>query len=122
MTSPPLRVRINAQVPPSLARRLAREFGLDAVHADDLDLRTATDSAIFTAAREAQVIVASKDTDFVQLLEGHGPPPQILWVTCENITNVRLWDLFRTAWPRAAELFASGEALVELSERGPSAA
>jgi predicted nuclease of predicted toxin-antitoxin system len=111
-------VWIDAQMPPSLARRLAREFGLDAVHVDDLGLRMATDSTIFTAARAAQVIVVTKDTDFVQLLERHGPPPQVLWVTCGNITNARLWDLFRAAWPEAAKLFAAGEALVELSERG----
>ena len=109
-------------MPPSRARRLAREFGIEVVHVDDPGLRTATDSAIFAAARAAQVIVVSKDTDFVHLLERHGPPPQILWVTCGNTTNARLWELVRAAWPEAAKLFAAGEALVELSERGSSAA
>lgn len=109
-------------MPPSLARLLAREFEIDAVHVDNLGLRTAADSAIFAAARAAQVIVVSKDTDFVHLLERHGPPPQVLWLTCGNITNARLWELFRAAWPEAAKLFAAGETLVELGERGSSAA
>lgn len=70
----PLRVWIDAQMPPSLARRLAREVGVDGVHVDDLGLRTATDSEIFTAARAGNVIVVSKDTDSSTCLSGTARP------------------------------------------------
>jgi hypothetical protein len=40
-------------------------------------------------AAEASVVV-TKDEDFVRLLERHGPPPQIVWVTCGNVRNAAL--------------------------------
>lgn len=116
MARPPtLRVWIDAQLPPALARWL-RESGVDAAHVEDLGLLHASDAAIFTAARDADAIIAAKDIDFVTLLERHGPPPRVLWVTCGNVSNVRLHEIFRTKWPQIAELLAMGEPLVELRD------
>jgi predicted nuclease of predicted toxin-antitoxin system len=56
----------------------------------------------------------AKDADFVLLLERHGPPPQLLWVTCGNVSNVRLQAIFQAEWRRAAALLAAGEPLVEI--------
>ena len=70
---------------------------------------------IFSQARDADVIIVTKDIDFVQLLERHGPPPRVLWVTCGNVSNAGLEELFSTAWERVVAAFASGEALVELA-------
>ena len=116
MPAPPLRVWLDAQLPPALARWLRTEYGVDAAHVEEVGLLRATDAEIFRAAREAKVIVAAKDADFVALLERHGPPPQLLWVTCGNVSNARLRTLFQAEWPRAAALFQAGEPLVELRE------
>ena len=56
----------------------------------DLNLQRASDSEIFAAACVANVVVMSKDDDFVELLEKHGPPPQVVLVTCGNTSNARL--------------------------------
>ena len=32
----------------------------------------------------------TKDADFAELLEQHGPPPQVVLVTCGNTSNARL--------------------------------
>jgi predicted nuclease of predicted toxin-antitoxin system len=109
-----LRVWIDAQLPPALATWLSADHGIEATHVGDLGLLTATDERIFSAARAADAVVATKDIDFVQLLERRGPPPRVLWVTCGNVSNVALRTLFATAWPKAAALFAAGEPLVEL--------
>lgn len=114
-----LRVWVDAQLPPSLARWLAQEFGLEAAHVQDLGLLRARDPAIFTAAREEagrrpRVIVVTKDEDFVQLLERRGPPPQVVWVACGNVSNAELRRIVSTAWPRAADLLRAGEPLVEI--------
>ena len=45
------------------------------------------------AARNAQAIIVTKDIDFLRLLERHGPPPQILWLTCGNTSNERLVEI-----------------------------
>jgi predicted nuclease of predicted toxin-antitoxin system len=39
-----------------------------------------------------------------------------LWVTCGNVTNRRLQNLLTQEFPRAQELLASGEAVVELAD------
>jgi predicted nuclease of predicted toxin-antitoxin system len=58
----------------------------------------------------------TKDSDFVVLLERFGPPPQVLWVTCGNTSNVRLKEILTSTLPKALELLNSGEKLVEISE------
>jgi predicted nuclease of predicted toxin-antitoxin system len=59
----------------------------------------------------------TKDGDFVDLLTRHGPPPQIIWLTCGNTTDAALRAVLATAWPRVAELLAAGEPLIEISGR-----
>ncbi|MGH7624846.1 MAG: DUF5615 family PIN-like protein [Gemmatimonadaceae bacterium] len=109
-----LRIWIDAQLPPALARWLRTEHGVDATHVEDLGLLRATDREIFAAARERGAVVVAKDADFVTLLEQQGPPPQLLWVTCGNVSNARLRAIFRAEWSRAAALLQDGEPLVEL--------
>jgi predicted nuclease of predicted toxin-antitoxin system len=59
----------------------------------------------------------TKDSDFVSLLERFGPPPQVLWVTCGNTSNLRLKEILTSTLPKALELLNSGEKLVEISAR-----
>ncbi len=58
----------------------------------------------------------TKDQDFVGLVERHGPPPQILWVTAGNTSNTRLKELFANTLVQALQLIRQGEPLVEISE------
>lgn len=82
------RVWVDAQLPPALARWLAGEFGVDARHVDEAGLLGAADPAIFAAARAGGAdVVVTKDDDFVRLLDQHGPPPQVVWVTLGNLRN-----------------------------------
>lgn len=109
------RVWIDAQLPPALARWLTREYGVDAAHVNDIGYLGADDSVIFAAARGGgAAIVVTKDDDFVRLLEQHGPPPQVVWVTCGNVRNPELRRMVLPAWPRVAALLAAGEPLVEV--------
>jgi len=64
-------------------------FFIDCLPVRDLNLQRATDPEIFAAARGANVVVLTKDADFVELLEKHGPPPQVVLVTCGNTSNAR---------------------------------
>lgn len=58
--------------------------------------------------------MVTKDSDFVRLLEQHGPPPKILWITLGNVRNHALAQALETRWERVRAHFDSGEALVEL--------
>jgi predicted nuclease of predicted toxin-antitoxin system len=116
--APALRVWVDAQLPPALARQLTAEHGVDARHVFDLGLAGADDPPVFEAARAAGVAaVVTKDEDFVLLLERRGPPPAVVWVTAGNVRNAELLRIVRGAWPRVAELLAAGEPLVEVSRR-----
>lgn len=61
-------------------------------------------------------MVVTKDSDFVELLEQHGPPPQVLWVTLGNTSNARMRAVLERTFSRAASLLESGERLVELRD------
>ncbi len=76
----------------------------------------AKDGDIYEAARVAGAVIMSKDSDFSQLLERLGPPPQVVWITCGNTSNVRLREVLQTALPTALKLLEQGEPLVEISD------
>jgi predicted nuclease of predicted toxin-antitoxin system len=105
---------IDAQLSPALAAWLAEVFGLCAQAVRELGLRDATDREIFFAAREADAIVMSKDSDFLHLLQQHGVPPRIIWLTCGNTSNTRLKEILATTLSRALALLEEGESMVEI--------
>jgi predicted nuclease of predicted toxin-antitoxin system len=81
----------------------------------DLGLRDAADKEIFEAARQEKVVVMTKDSDFVLLLDRLGPPPQVIWVTCGNTSNARLKEILTNTLPKALDLLNLGEKLVEIN-------
>lgn len=93
-------------------------FSVECVAVRDLGLARATDPEIFDAARAASVVVMTKDSDFVGLVQRLGPPPQVVLVTCGNTSNARLRELIPRAWPAIAAMLKQGEPLVELGEAG----
>ena len=96
-------------------------FAVDCQPVRSLNLQHASDLDIFTAARQANAVVMTKDADFVELLEQHGPPPQIILVTCGNTSNERLRRLVQAAWPTLLLMLDSGEILIELRDQFESA-
>lgn len=107
---------LDAQMPPALAQHLARTFGIEAIPVRDLGLRDAGDRSIFDAARIRRAAVITKDSDFVDLLERLGPPPQVVWITCGNSSNAHLCGVFDAAFGDALKLLGAGAALVEIAD------
>lgn len=85
-----MQVWTDAQISPALAEWLRRAFGVDAHAIRELGLLDAEDHATFVRAREPGAVVLTKDRDFPDLLERHGPPPQVIWLTCGNTSNAHL--------------------------------
>ena len=57
----------------------------------------------------------SKDADFAEMVDRLGPPPAVIWLTCGNTSNAALRVLLKSTLPRAIELIARGDSLVEIS-------
>lgn len=105
---------VDAQLPPALAQWLTERHGVEARSLRDLGMRDAADAEIFAAARQADIVVVSKDSDFVELVSRHGVPPQLLWVTCGNVTNRRLQSAFDKTFAEAMLALQSGQPIVEI--------
>lgn len=106
---------VDAHLAPAIAIWIASTFGVEAIALRDLGLRDAEDPEIFEAAKAQEAIVMTKDSDFVDLVERLGSPPQIIWLTCGNTSNAKLREILSKALPRALEFLAAGETLVEIS-------
>jgi len=107
---------LDAQLSPAVAVWLRMRFELDAYAVRDLGLRDAEDPDIFAAARAAGVVVMTKDSDFVELLQRYGPPPQIIWLRSGNTSNARLKLLLTQALPAVLQMLGAGEPLVEIGD------
>src|SRR4051794_30243722 len=80
---------VDAQLSPRTARWIAANFSVtgSTARARFGDCR---DEKIFAAAGSAKAVVLTKDIDFVRLLEQHGSPPKIIWLTCGNTSEAVL--------------------------------
>jgi predicted nuclease of predicted toxin-antitoxin system len=105
---------LDAHLSPRIARWVSETLGFTAMPVRDLRLRESEDEQIFFAAREANAVVITKDSDFVELLERHGSPPKIIWLTCGNTSEEALKQIFSSALPEAARLLDAGDDLVEI--------
>lgn len=110
-----MNIWIDAQMSPAIAAWMSSTFAVNAIAIRELGLRDAEDKEIFEAARLANVVVMTKDNDFILLLDRFGAPPQVIWVTCGNTSNARLKEILTNTLPKALELLKSGEKLVEIS-------
>ncbi len=106
---------VDAHLSPAIATWISTTLEIEAVALRDLGLRNAEDTEIFQVAKAQRAILMTKDSDFVDLVERLGSPPQIIWLTCGNTSNARLREILSETLPRALELLAAGETLVEIS-------
>ena len=104
-----------ANLSPAIAPWISRTFNISTFALRDLGLRDAEDPKIFDAAKAQAIILMTKDSDFVDLVERLGSPPQIIWLTFGNTSNAQLKEILTATLPRALEILATGESLVEIS-------
>jgi predicted nuclease of predicted toxin-antitoxin system len=107
---------VDAQLSPALAPWITANFAVDSRAVRELGLHRTKDRPIFHAARDAEAVIMTKDSDFLVLLDRFGPPPQILWITCGNTSNARLKEVLKKSLARAIDLLRQGERLVEIGD------
>lgn len=109
---------IDAQLSPAIAAWINRTFNdMEAVSVRALGLRDASDPKIFEEAKKADVVIISKDDDFIQLIQQRGAPPKLIWVTCGNTSNERMRIILSTTLLKAKQLLENGENIVEISDK-----
>lgn len=114
-----MKIWVDAQLSPFIALWINNNFpGLIAESMRSLGLRDASDHDIFQRAREEGVIIISKDHDFVDLIERHGPPPKLIWITTGNTSNAKMCEILNTSLWQAIDLLNAGETIVEISNIG----
>jgi predicted nuclease of predicted toxin-antitoxin system len=106
---------VDAHLSPAIAAWITTSFGITAFALRDVGLRDAEDPEIFEATKTQEVIVLTKDSDFVDLANRFGAPPQIIWLTCGNTSNARLKEILDATLLEALALLRSGEVLIEIS-------
>ena len=106
---------IDAQLSPAIAVWIESNFNIKTTALRGLGLRDAEDEEIFTAAKKANAIVMTKDSDFVSLLDRFGSPPRIIWLTCGNTSNSNLKIILSKTLRDAIDLLNRGEEIVEIS-------
>ena len=105
---------VDAQLSPLIAGWIATHFPVAAYALRDIGLRDSADEEIFAAARQAGIVVLTKDIDFVMILERLGSPPKVIWLTCGNTSNATLQQILSKHLTTAIRLLESGENLVEI--------
>src|SRR5437763_13344561 len=83
---------IDANLPPKTTTWLEEAFGVTAKHVLQIDFLAATDNEIFqkAATSNEDIIIITKDEDFVELVLRKKPPPKIVWITAGNLSNDHL--------------------------------
>jgi len=109
---------VDAQLSPAIVAWINRTFDdIEAESVRSLGLRDATDVEIFEKAKMEDVIVMSKDDDFIQLIEHRGTPPKLIWITCGNTSNAKMREILSKTLLKAKELLESDESIVEISDK-----
>ena len=66
------------------------------VHVRDVGWSRASDTAIWAYAKEHDLTIVSKDSDFHQVSFLRGPPPKVVWIRRGNCTTADIEALLRS--------------------------
>ena len=75
------------------------------VHVRDVGLARATDAEIWDYARDHDLTIVSKDSDFHQVSFLRGSPPKVIWIRRGNCTTADIETLLRS---RRTEVLSFG--------------
>jgi predicted nuclease of predicted toxin-antitoxin system len=108
-----LRVLVDAQLAPALARRI-EALGHSAEHVFDCGLATAPDESIRSYAAKTNAVIVTKDEDFAVrrvLQEGSA----VVWIRIGNTRRADLLHRIETDFSAIVAALERGETLVEIA-------
>lgn len=105
--------RVDAQLPPALARFLTSQSE-DAIHVLDVDMMAASDSVIWDLALEQSQVIITKDEDFQIRASISERSPKLIWVRVGNTSKQAILQLFEKQWAQIIKALDNGEILIEI--------
>ena len=99
----------------NLPYQLGASLGIDWVHATRVTDQ-ATDSELWEFAKENQLTVITKDTDFFDRLLIGGAPPRVLWIRLGNLRKNDLIQILQKRWPLIENLIQKHD-LVQIHDQ-----
>jgi predicted nuclease of predicted toxin-antitoxin system len=110
---PGVRFIIDAQLPPALAGWL-REARHEALHVEDVGLREAEDSPVWSYALQNQSIIITKDEDFALRAQQSRVSPVIVWLRIGNCSKRALREWFLPLLPAMLDEIGREQRLIEV--------
>lgn len=108
-------VWLDAHFNSELALWISNEFDVACRTLSEIDLESASHAIVFQAAKcFPSVVLFTKDADFVAMIELLGSPPQVIWLRCPNLRNIRLQNVLRPRLAEALIRIRSGTPLVQI--------
>jgi len=104
---------IDNQLPAALAVYL-RKKGFDCEHVVEAGLAEASDAELCKHAIANELIIISKDEDFLYLANRPKATFQLVWVRLGNCRTAALLEVFEQVWPRLEDSLKAGERVVEI--------
>lgn len=101
-----MKLLFDANVSPRLVPALQDAFP-GSIHVRDVGLARATDAEIWDYARNHDLNIVSKDSDFHQVSFVRGPPPKVIWIRAGNCATAEIEAMLQS---NRAEILAFGAA------------
>ena len=89
-----MRLLFDQNLSPQLVSRL-RDLHPGSMHVFDIGLHTRDDAYIWEYARDQDLTIVSKDTDFRHRSASYGQPPKVIWIGLGNCTTEDVAALFQ---------------------------
>ena len=109
-----MRLLIDAQLPPALARWLTAQ-GHEAEHVFDVALGNSPDTVVWKHALQSAAVIVTKDEDFAVRAQLSGGGPAVVWIRYGNVRRAELLRRFAVVWPGIVEALDRGETLIEIA-------
>lgn len=92
-------------------------MGIETLSVRELQLSMKTDREIFWEARsKSGIVIMSKDSDFIDLINQYGPPPKLIWIRSGNTSNDSMKRVLQKTLSKALDLIEKTENIVEISD------
>lgn len=110
-----MKLLFDENLSPRLVRSLSDVFP-GSIHVRDVGLSCADDAAIWDYARDHELTIVSKDSDFHQVSFLRGPPPKVIWIRRGNCSTGEIETLLRSRRVQVEEFEAvEGASFLALS-------
>ena len=109
---------LDMQLSPILAKWIQNNFGIKTFSSYELFINNEKDEVIFlNAKKKANVILVSKDHDFVDMVDRLQPPPKLIWLTMGNCSNNQMKIILeKTLISAINELLSTPTTIIEITK------